>query len=153
MRTKFKVTTWVQHPIDLHSFGSMSIHPPIPMVEFFFQIWDIMGEIKVNMGPKFSRLTFLSSHVNRASHSWVMTFPNLTLKIKSQCHGWGHISKSQCGSNIISIHNHFIPFQSALTFLRFSSFKIWLRKSTVKVKWPWCYTTTGLNKPIELQMV
>ena len=31
-------------------------------------------------------------------------FQNLTLKIKGQGHGWGHSSKSQCGSNIISTH-------------------------------------------------
>ena len=39
---------------------------------------------------------------------------NLTLKIKGQSHGWGHSSKSQCGSNILSTHIPFIPCQSAL---------------------------------------
>ena len=29
-------------------------------------------------------------------------FQNLTLKIKGQGHGWGHSSKSQCGSSILS---------------------------------------------------
>ena len=31
-------------------------------------------------------------------------FQNLTLKIKGQGHGWGHSSKSQGGSNILSTH-------------------------------------------------
>ena len=34
-------------------------------------------------------------------------FQNLTLKIKGQGHGWGHSSKSQCGSNIRSTHKFF----------------------------------------------
>ena len=49
----------------------------------YFKIWHwkfkvkVMSEVKVeshNMGPTFSRLTSLSFHVTRASHSWVMTF-------------------------------------------------------------------------------
>ena len=80
-------------------------------------------------------------------------FQNFTLKIKGQGHGWGHSSKSQCGSNILSIHISFVPCQSALPFLRYSIFKIWPWKSMVKVKWPWCCTTTGLDNSIELRMV
>ena len=52
-------------------------------------------------------------------------FQNLTLEIKGQGHGWGHSSKSQCGSNILSTHIPFVPCQSALPFLRYSIFKIW----------------------------
>ena len=143
-----------------------------------------MGEVKVeshNMGPTFSRLTSLSFHVTRASHSWVMTFwkfdlenqgsrswvrsqfkvtmwiqhligahpfhsmsighlipelrffQNLTLKIKGQFHGWGHSSKLQCGSNILSAHILFIPCQSDIRFLSYDFFKIWPWKSRVKV--------------------
>ena len=80
-------------------------------------------------------------------------FQNLTLKIKGQGHGWGHSSKSQCGSNILSTHIPFVPCQSALPFLRYSIFKIWPWKSRVKVKWPWCCTTIGLDNCIELRMV
>ena len=80
-------------------------------------------------------------------------FENLTLKIKGQGHGWGHSSKSKCGSSILSIHIPFVPCQSALPFLRYSIFKIWPWKSRVKVKWPWCCTTTGLDNSIELRMV
>ena len=78
---------------------------------------------------------------------------NLTLKIKGQSHGWCHSSKSQCGSNILSTHIPFVPCQSALQFLRYNIFKIWPWKSRVKVKWPWCCTTTGLDNSIELRMV
>ena len=37
VRSKFKVTTWVQHSINSYPFGSMSIHPLIPMIELFFK--------------------------------------------------------------------------------------------------------------------
>ena len=60
-------------------------------------------------------------------------FKNLTLKFKGQGHGWGHSSKSQCGSNILSTYVHFVPCQSALPFLRYSILKIWPWKSRVKV--------------------
>ena len=53
---------------------------------------------------------------NQRSRSWV-----------------GSSSKSQCGSNILSIHIPFVPCQSALPFLRYSIFKIWPWKSRVKV--------------------
>ena len=58
---------------------------------------------------------------------------NLTLKIKGQDQGWGHSSKSQCGSSILSTHIPFVPCQSALPFSRYSIFKIWPWKSRVKV--------------------
>ena len=60
-------------------------------------------------------------------------FQNLTLKIKGQGHGWGHSSKSQCGSNILSAHIPFIPCQSGIPFLSYDFFKIWPWKSRVKV--------------------
>ena len=44
-------------------------------------------------------------------------FQNLTLKIKGQGHGWGHSTKSQCGSCILSTHISFVQCQSALPFL------------------------------------
>ena len=50
-------------------------------------------------------------------------FQNLTLKIKGQGHGWGHSSKSQGGSNILSTHIPFIPCQSALPFLSYDFFQ------------------------------
>ena len=44
-------------------------------------------------------------------------FQNLTLKIKGQGHGWGHSSKSQGGSNILSTHIPFVPCQSGIPLL------------------------------------
>ena len=44
-------------------------------------------------------------------------FQNLTLKIKGHGHGWGHSSKSQGGSNILSTHIPFIPCQSGIPLL------------------------------------
>ena len=41
--------------------------------------------------------------------------------------------KSQHGSNILSTHIFFVPWQSAIPFLRYDFFKIWPWKSKVKV--------------------
>ena len=60
-------------------------------------------------------------------------FQNLTLKIKGQGHGWGHSSKSHCGSSILSAHIPFIPCQSGIPFPSYDFFKIWPWKSRVKV--------------------
>ena len=82
----------------------------------------------------------------------IWLFQNLTLKIQGQGHGWGEHWKSLSGCNILSTHIPFVPCQSALPFLRYSIFKIWPWKSTVKVKWPWRCTTTDVDNSIELQM-
>ena len=63
----------------------------------------------------------------------IQHFQSLTLKIKGQGHGWGHSSKSQCWSSILSTNIPFVPCQSGLPFLRYSIFKIWPWKSRVKV--------------------
>ena len=63
----------------------------------------------------------------------IRLFQNLTLKIQGQGHGWGESSKSQSGCNFLSTHIPFVPCQSALSFLRYSIFKIWPWKSKVKV--------------------
>ena len=63
----------------------------------------------------------------------IRLFQNLTLQIQGQGHGWGQSWKSQSGCSILSIHIPLIPCQSAIPFLRFSIFKIWLWKSKVKV--------------------
>ena len=114
VRSKLKVTTYVQHSVDLHLLRSMSIGHPMPELRLF---------------------------------------QKLTLKIKSQGHGWGHNSKSQFWSNILSTHIPFVPCQSALPFLRYSIFKTGPWKSKIKVKWPWCCTTTGRDNSIEIQML
>ena len=116
----------------------------LPFLRYsIFKIWPwkskvkVMGEMDIQshkMGVTSYRLTSLSFHVNRPSHSWDTTFFQiLTLKIQGQGHGWGECWQSQSGCNILSIHIAFVPCQSALPFLRYSIFKIWPRKSKVKV--------------------
>ena len=56
-------------------------------------------------------------------------FQNLTLKIKGQGHRWGHSSKSQCGSNILSTHIPFISCQSGIPFLSYD-----FQNLTLKIK-------------------
>ena len=128
VRSKLKVTTWVQHSVDSHPFHSMWIGHQIKIWPWKSKV-KVMGEVTVqshNVGLTSYRLTSLSFHVKRASHSWVTTFfENLTLKIKGQGHGCGHSSKSQSGSNILSIHIPFVPCQSALPFQRYSILEIW----------------------------
>ena len=83
----------------------------------------------------------------------IRLFQNFTLQIQGQGHGWGQSWKSQSVCNILSTHIIFVSCQSALPFLRYSIFKIWTWKSKVKVKWPRCCTTTGLDNSRELQMI
>ena len=95
-----------------------------------------MGEVNVeshNMGPTFSRLTFLSFHVNWPSHSWDTTFSKLALKIQGQGHGWGQSWRTQSGCNILSTHIHFITCQSTISFLSFKILWVWPWNSKVKV--------------------
>ena len=141
VKSKLKVTTWVQHSVDLHPFRSMSIGHPIRELRLFqnltFKIkgqghgWGHSSESQCGS-------SILSTHTPlvpcQSGHPIpeLELFQNLTLKIKGQGHGWGHSSKSQCGSNILLTHIPFIPCQSALPFLRYSIFKIWPWKSRVK---------------------
>ena len=95
-----------------------------------------MGEVTVQshiVCETSYRLTSLWFHVNLATHSWVMTFSKFDHENQGQGHGWGHSSKSQCGSDILLTHIPFIPCQSGISFLRCNIFKIWPWKSRVKV--------------------
>ena len=78
-------------------------------------------------------LTSLSFHANLASHCWVMTLSKFDLEFKGQGHKWGHSSKSQWGSNILSTHIPFVPCQSGIPFVSYDFFKMWPWKSKVKV--------------------
>ena len=60
MRLKFKVTTWVQHPLDSHPF--MSIHPLIPMIELFkYLTFKIQGQS--HSSRSHNRHNILSTHI------------------------------------------------------------------------------------------
>ena len=55
----------------------------------------------------------------------IWLFQNFS-KIQGQGHGWGECWKSQSGCNILSIHIAVVPCQSAIRFLRYSIFKIFI---------------------------
>ena len=64
----------------------MSIGHPVPQIRLF-QIWPWKSKVKVmvnieshNMGQTFYRLTSLSFHVNRLSHSWDKNFSTFDLE-------------------------------------------------------------------------
>ena len=159
---KLKVTTLVQHSIDSHPFDSISIGHPIPEIRFFQNLTLKIQSQGHGWGEHWKSQhgsNILSSHIpwtlcQSAMASLSYDFlKSLTLEIQGQGHGWGEHWKSQSGCNILSTHIPFVPCQLALPFLRYSIFKIWPWKSKVKVKWPWCCTTTGLDNSIEFQMV
>ena len=107
----------------------------------YFKIWRWKFKVKVwgqiwesyNMGPTFVRLTSLRFMSIGHPIPELRLFQNLTFKMKGQGHGWGHSSKSQCGSNILSAHIPCVPCQSGIPFLSYNFFKIWPRKSRAKV--------------------
>ena len=62
VRSKFKVRTWVQHPIDSHPFGFMSIHPLIPMIRLFQNLtFTIQGQS--HSSRSHSRYNILLIHI------------------------------------------------------------------------------------------
>ena len=116
----------------------------------------VIGEVTVqshNVGLASYRLKSLLFHVNRPSHSWDTAFSKFDLENQGSRSWVRSQFKSQWGSNILSTHIPFVPCQTAHPFLRYSIFKSWPWKSRVKVKLPWCCTTTGLENSIELWMV
>ena len=135
----------------------------LPFLRYsIFKIWPwkskvkVMGEVDIEshkVDVTSYRLTSLSSMSIGHIIPEIRLFQNLTLKIQGQGHGWGERWQSQSGCSILLIHIPFVPCQSALPILRYSIFKIWPWKSKVKVKWPWCCTTTGQDNSIELEMV
>ena len=88
---------WGQSWKSQHGSNILSTHIPvipcqsaIPFLRYnFFKIWPwkskvkVMGEVNVeshNMVPIFYRLTSLSFHINRPSHSWDTTFSKFDLE-------------------------------------------------------------------------
>ena len=72
VRSQFKVTMWVYHPIDSHPFRSMSIGPPILEIQHF---QNLTLEIK-GQGHWWG-------HSSKSHCEW-QHFHNLTFKMKSQ---------------------------------------------------------------------
>ena len=170
MTLKIQGHGWGQNSKSQCESNILSTHIPLdpcqsalPFLGYsYFKIWrwkfkvKVMGEVKVeshNMGPTFSRLTSFLFHVNRASHSWVMTFSKFDLENQGS-RSW---VRSQFKSTMWVKH----PIDSHLfrsmsigpPIPEISIFKIWPWKSRVKVKRPWCCTTTGLDNSIKLHMV
>ena len=134
VRSKLKVTTWGLHSVDSHPFRSLG--HPIPELWPWKSRVKVMGEVTVqshNVDLTFYCLTSLHSMSIGHPIPELRLFQNLTLKIKGQGRGWGHSSKLQCGSNILSAHIPSIPCQSGIRFLSYDFFKIWPWKSRVKV--------------------
>ena len=135
VRSKFKVTTWVQHSVNSHPFLSMSIGHPIPELRLFQNLTLKIKGQGHGWGQSWKSQHSVDSHPFRSM--WIghpipelRLFQNLTLKIKGQGHGWGHSSKSQCGSNILSAHISFIPCQTGIPFLSYDFFE----NLTLKIK-------------------
>ena len=80
-----------------------------------------------NMGPTFSRFPCQSGIIFLSSDF----VQNLTLKIKDQ----GHSSKSQCGTNILSLHIPFVPCQSMSIHPVVS--EIWVAQSLAQALFDW----------------
>ena len=145
VRSQFKVTMWVKHPIDSHPFYSMSIGHPIPELWLFQNLtlkikgqghgWGHSSKSQHGSSIISTHIPFVACQIAPPILE-IQHFQNLTLKIKGQGHGWGNSSKSQCGSNFLSTRIPFVPCQSAHPFLRYRIFKIWPWKSRVKVKLP-----------------
>ena len=141
VRSQFKVTMWVWHPIDSHPFRSMLIGPPIPEIQYFQNLTlKIKGQghgwghsLKSQWGSNIlsTSIPFVpcQSGIPFVSYDFYKIWP-----WKSKVKVMGEVSsKSQCGSSILSNHILFVPCQSALPFFRYSIFKIWPWKSRVKV--------------------
>ena len=101
----------------------------IPLLSYhFFKIWPWNSRVKVidevtvqthNVGITSYRLTSLSLHVNRPSHSWDTAFSKFDLENQGS-RSWERSQlKSQWGSNILSTHIPFVPCQSGIPFLNY----------------------------------
>ena len=107
----------------------------IPLLSYdFFKIWPWNSRVKVidevtvqshNVGITSYRLTSLSFHVNRPSHSWDTAFSIFDLENQGSRSWVRSQFKSQWGSNSLSTHIPFVPCQSGIPFLSYDFFKIW----------------------------
>ena len=89
VRGKTKVTTWVKQSIDSRPFHSMSIGHPIPQIRLFQNLtfknpssrsWLTSKFESQKVGVASYRLTSLSFHVNRPSHSWDTAYSKFDLE-------------------------------------------------------------------------
>ena len=135
---KVKVTTWVQHSVDSHPFGSMSIGPPIPEIQHFQSLTlKIQGQGHSSRSQRM--YTTLSIHILFVPCQSALSFLGYSYfkiwhwKFNVKVMGEVKVLKSQHGSNIQSTHIPFVPCQSGIQFLSYDFSKIWPWKSRVKV--------------------
>ena len=100
VRSKFKVITWVQHPIDSRPFGSISTHPLIPIIELFQNLtFKIQGRSQSSMShimynnPSTPHIPVIPP-VDRPPFLRCNCLKKMTLKIQGQGHGRGQESNA-----------------------------------------------------------
>ena len=133
---------WV-HTIHM-AFGSFqSVYPFLKY--YYFNIWPSKSTKSISShGWRQSSRLNSGSNLISDSHPFcsmsigppipeLWLFENLTLKIQVQGHGWGKRLRSHNWFNDLSTHILYVPCQLAIPLLEFNYFKIWPRKSNVKV--------------------
>ena len=142
VRSQFKVTMWVSHPIDSHPFRSMSIGPPFPEIQHFQNsTLKIKGQghwwghsLKSQCGSN-----ILSTHFPFAPCQLGIPFLSYDLfKIwpwKSRVKDMGEVTVQSHNVGLTScrLTSHFVPCQSGIPFLSYDFFKVWPWKSKVMV--------------------
>ena len=111
VRSKFKVRTWVQHPVNSNPVFFHVNLPSHSYDAYLFKISPWKSKVKVIaeghiVGITPHRLISLSFDVDEPSHSYIQLFKNLIM---------GEVN---VGSNNLSAHIPFVPCQSAIPFLR-----------------------------------
>ena len=137
VRSKCKVTMWVWHHIHSLPFGSMSIGPPIPEIQYFQNLTlKIQGQGHSSSSQSCYttyRLISLSSHADRPSHSWDTAISKFDVE-NSRSMSWVR-SKLKIATWVqYSVDSHtFRSCQSGITFMSYDFFKICSLKSRVNV--------------------
>ena len=127
VRSKFKVITWVQHLIDSHPSGSISIHPLIPMIELFQNVtFKIQGRSQSSM-----------SHImynNLSTHIPVIPPADRSPFLRCNClKKWPWKFKVKVMGEVKSLTQYWLTsLWFHVPFLSYSIFQIWPRKYKVK---------------------
>ena len=110
-----------QHPQPLDQWtNSLFIGQQVGNCMSFTLTHYLANLFAMHWGPRLIPLCIqhhIPFQVSWPSHSWDTAIPYFTLKIQGQDHHGGQSSKSQHGSNILSIQILFFPCQSAIPFL------------------------------------
>ena len=130
MRSKFKITYWVQHPIDSHPFHSKSFSPPIPEI-WLYQNLTLKIQVQGHNSRSPIRSNILTTYIHFIPHQSLLPFLRYgSFKIWPCKSSQGPSSMCYSGSNILSPHILFVSCQLALPFLRCHYLKIWLNSGS-----------------------